>query len=162
MPRLIEKVLVYVDGSEQSITAAQYALCLAKSTGAALSVVYVVNTRALDDLVKASIFLMEEQEEYARDIEADALKYLNLINDMAQRSGVTVETISRKGSVHQEIISVVREKGIDLLIIGELSRIRSRRDELYNDTERAMRMVNCSVLIVKDEDRVNDLFETNR
>jgi nucleotide-binding universal stress UspA family protein len=160
MPRLIDQVLVYVDGSEPSITAAQYALCFAQSTGSSLSALYVINTRALDDLVKASIFLKEEQEEYARDIEADALKYLDLITSMAQRCGVAVETISRKGSVHQEIISVVREKEIDLLVIGELSRIRSRRDELYSDTERAMRQVNCSVLIVKDEDRINDFFET--
>lgn len=160
MPRILEKILVYVDGSEQSITAAQYALCLSQATGAPVTVLYVINTRALDDLVKASIFLMEEQEEYSRDIEADATKYLNLIKDMAQRKGVSVETVSRKGSVHQEIISTVREFGTDLLIIGELSRIRSRRDELYNDTERAMRLVGCSVLIVKDEDRVNDLFES--
>jgi nucleotide-binding universal stress UspA family protein len=160
MPRLLEKILVYVDGSEQSITAVQYALCLSQETGATLSALYVINTRALDDLVKASIFLMEEQQEYTKDIEADADRYLKLVSDMALRKGVTVETLSRKGSIHQEILAAVREKGIDLLVIGELSRIRSRRDELYNDTERAMRQVNCSVLIVKDEDRVNDLFES--
>ena len=161
MPQPIEKMLVYIDGSEQSITAAQYALCLARDTGASLSVLYVINTRALDDLVKASIFLMEEQEEYKRDIEADATRYLNLVTDMARRKGVAMETIIRKGSIHQEILAAVRENEFDLLIIGELSRIRSRRDELYNDAERAMRQVNCSVLIAKDEDRINDLFESD-
>jgi hypothetical protein len=40
-----------------------------------------------------------------------------------------------------------------------LSRIRSRRDEFYDETERAMRTVACSVLIVKDEDRVWEMFE---
>lgn len=161
MPRLIDKILVFIDGSEQSITAAQYALCLAQATGAALRALYVINTRALDDLVKASIFLMEEQEEYKRDIEADAARYLKLVTDMARRKGVAIETTIRKGSTHQEILADVRENEFDLLIIGELSRIRSRRDELYNDAERAMRQVNCSVLIVKDEDRVNDLFDSN-
>ncbi|MBN1759095.1 MAG: universal stress protein [Chitinispirillaceae bacterium] len=160
MPRLLEKILVYIDGSEQSITAAQYAICLSQSTGAPLIALYVINTRALDDLVKASIFLMEEQEEYSQDIEADAIRYLNLVSDLARRKGIAIETVSRKGSIHQEILAAIRENGIDLLVIGELSRIRSRRDELYNDTERAMRQVNCSVLIVKDEDRVNDLFES--
>ena len=160
MPRLLEKILVYIDGSEQSITAAQYAICLSRSTGAALIALYVINTRALDDLVKASIFLMAEQEEYTRDIEADATRYLNLASDLARRKGITIEPVRRKGSIHQEILATIRENGVDLLVIGELSRIRSRRDELYNDTERAMRQVNCSVLIVKDEDRVNDLFES--
>lgn len=159
MQRIIDKIMVYVDGSEQSITAAQYALCLSESTGARVFALYVINTRALDDLVKASIFLREEQEEYAHDIEADAGRYLDLVKEMAHRKGVAIETLRRKGSIHQEIIAAIRENEIDLLLIGELSRVRSRRDELYNDTERAMRLCGCSVLIVKDEDRVNDIFE---
>lgn len=159
MRPLIEKILVYIDGSEQSITALQYALCLARTGGASLYVLYVINTRALDELVKASIFLPAEQEEYARDIEADARRYLSLAAEMARGKGILLEAVCRKGSVHQEITAMIRERGIDLLVIGELSRIRSRRDELYDDTERAMRMAGCSVLIVKDDDRVNDLFE---
>jgi nucleotide-binding universal stress UspA family protein len=159
MQQIIEKILVYIDGSEQSITAAQYALSLAGSTGASLTALYVVNTRALDDLVKASIFLATEQEEYAHDIEADAGRYLNLVKEMAVKKGITVATECRKGSIHQEIIAAAKEHDIDLLVIGELSRVRSRRDEFYNDSERAMRLSNCSVLIVKDEERVNDFFE---
>jgi nucleotide-binding universal stress UspA family protein len=54
----------------------------------------------------------------------------------------------------------VKDDEIDLLIIGELSHIRSRRDEFYDETERAMREVPCSVLIVKDEDRVWELFDS--
>ena len=62
------------------------------------------------------------------------------------------------GSVHQEVVKVVKEEGVDLLVIGELSRIRSRRDEFYDENERAMRAVPCSVLIVKDEDNVWEHF----
>ena len=64
------------------------------------------------------------------------------------------------GSVQQEIRKYVQENEIDLLVIGELSRVRSRRDEFYNEAERAMRSVSCSVLIVKDEDRVWELYDT--
>jgi len=159
MQPLIDRILVYIDGSEESITAAQYALCLSRSTGASLKALYVINTRAMDDLVKANIFLLEEQEEYTQDIEADSARYMNLITKMAGEKGITVETITRKGSVHQEILSVIREEEINLLVIGELSKVRSRRDELYNETERAMRLAKCSVLIAKDEDRINDLFD---
>ena len=52
------------------------------------------------------------------------------------------------------------EEEIDLLVIGELSRIRSRRDEFYDESERAMRTAGCSVLIVKDEDRVWEMYES--
>ena len=53
---------------------------------------------------------------------------------------------------------MVQDNEIDMLVVGELSKIKSRRDELYNETERVVRSVPCSVLIVKDEDRVSDIY----
>jgi len=155
----IKKVLVYIDGTEQSITAAQYAICLCRSIKADLTAVYIVNTKALSDLLKARIFLKEEQEEYQRDLETDAEKYLNHVKNMARQKGLVINILSTSGTIHQVIKTIISEQDIDLLVIGELSRIRSRRDELYNEAERAMRNVACSVLIVKDEDRVWDMFE---
>ena len=156
----ISKILVYINGTEESITAAQYALVLAASTGASLKVLYVVNTKALNDLVTARIFLKEEQREYEHDLQADAERYLNHVRDLARSKGVFIETQSTVGNVHQEIVNRVREDQIDLLIIGELSHIRSRRDEFYDETERAMRAVPCSVFIVKDEERVWELYNS--
>ena len=156
----IEKMMVYIDGTEQSITAAQYALCLARLTGAQLIALYVIDTKALEDLVKARIFLREEQIDYERDLKEDSKRYLNHVRELAQHKGIQIETKSVMGRVHRELVREVKEEHIDLLIIGELSRIKSRRDEFYDETERAMRSVRCSVLIVKDEDRVWDLYES--
>ena len=155
----IRNILVYVDGTEEAITAAQYSVCLAKSTGANLYALYVINTRALNDLVKARIFLDSEEEEYHRDLESDAERYLKHVDKMAGRKGVTVTLEKRSGTVHQEIKKYAEEVDADLLVIGELSHVRSRRDEFYHETERAMRLVHCSVLMVKDEERVWDLYD---
>jgi len=157
----IRKVLVYVDGTEQSITAAQYAIVLCRAIDAELFALYVVDTRALSDLLKTHIFVASEQEEYRRDLDADAERYLNHVRTLARQKGLAIETVSSNGAVYQEIKNKINELEIDLLVIGELSRIRSRRDELHNEAERAMRSVDCSVLIVKDEDRVWDLFESS-
>jgi nucleotide-binding universal stress UspA family protein len=154
----INKIMVYIDGTEQSITAAQFALCVGKFTGAEVTAFYVINTKALDDLLKARIFLKEEQLEYERDLEEDAKRYLNHVRRMAVEKGMSIKMKSVMGSVHQEIVKAVKEDDIDLLVIGELSRIRSRRDEIYDENERAMRAVPCSVLIVKDEDNVWEQF----
>jgi nucleotide-binding universal stress UspA family protein len=156
----IKKILVYVDGTESSITAAQYAVVLSRATAAELSALYVVNTRALEDLLKARIFIKAEEEEYKRDLEADANRYLNHVRSLARKKGLAVEAVSVSGAVQQEIKKYVQENEIDLLVIGELSHVRSRRDEFYNEAERAMRGVSCSVLIVKDEDRVWELYDT--
>ncbi len=156
----IKKIIVYLDGTEQSVTAAQYAICLASFTGAELIAYYVVNTRAVEDLLRASIFLKEEQVEYEHDMEADAQRYLNYVNELASKKGVSVTKMSSRGAVHKEIVNTVNEQQIDLLVIGELSRIRSRRDEFYDETERAMRTAECSILIVKDEDRVWEMYQS--
>ena len=155
----IKKLLVYIDGTEQSVTAAQYAICLSKLTGAELRALYVVNTRALNDLLKARIFIESEQAEYQRDLHADAERYLNHVKSLARGKGVVIETESRNGTPYVEIKSVVTEQEVDLLIIGELSHIRSRRDEFFNEAERAMRFSPCSVLIVKDEEKVWNMFD---
>jgi nucleotide-binding universal stress UspA family protein len=156
----IKKIMVYIDGTEQSVTAAQYAICLASSCGTELMACYVVNTRAMEELLKAKIFLQDEQVEYEHDMEADSERYLNYVNDLAAKKGVSITKKQSRGSVHKEIVDIVNQEKIDLLIVGELSRIRSRRDEFYDETERAIRMVNCSVLIVKDQDKVWEMYES--
>ncbi len=159
MTRPIRKIMVYVDGSEQSITAAQYAIVLAKALGAELCALYVVDTRSLTELVKSRIFLESEQEEYKRDLDGDAVRYLNHVRELARRKGITVSTEKTSGAISVEVKSKMAEYGADLLVIGDIPQIRSRRDELYNETERTMRTVQFPVLIAKGEDRIWDLYE---
>ena len=120
---------------------------------------YVVNTRALGDLLKARIFVKAEQEEYLRDLEQDSQRYLNHVRSLARKKGLVVQTASASGTVHQEIKNCVLANKIDLLVMGELSSVRSRRDELYDEADRALRTVPCSVLVVKDEERVAALYD---
>jgi nucleotide-binding universal stress UspA family protein len=152
--------MVYIDGTEQSITAAQFAICLASFSGAELIAHYVINTRAMEDLLKARIFLQDEQIEYQHDMKADAERYLNYVNELATAKGLTITKKLSSGNVHKQIINTINNEHIDLLVVGELSHIRSRRDEFYDETERAVRSASCSVLIVKDEDRVWELYES--
>lgn len=158
MAKLVENILVLVDGTEQSVTAAQYAIMLAKAVEARVTALYVINTRALNDLVKARIFLQVEQDEYNLDLQADADRYLSHVRELAERKGVRLETVKSSGTVHQEVRNEVAKRKVDLLVLGELAGVRSRRDEFYDEAERALRSVPCSVLVVKDEERVWELF----
>ena len=104
----VTKILVYVDGTEASINAAMYAIALAKSTGASLTALYVVNTRALNDLVKARIFLKEEEDEYHLDLEQDAERYLNHVRKLAEQKEVPIKTKNLSGTIHREIKNEVK------------------------------------------------------
>lgn len=155
----VSRIMVYVDGSEESISAAEYAIALSMRTGAELSAAFVVNTRALSELRRTRIFLESEADEYLQDIERDCERYLDLVRNLGQSKGVAVETFSRRGNVHEEMKKLVKEQHIDLLCIGDVSDIRSRRDEMYDETDRTFRGVSCSVLVVREPDRVSEIFE---
>jgi len=111
-------------------------------------------------LLRARIFIKSEQEEYKNDLEKDADRYLKHIKALADEKAINVNLIKASGNIIAEIKKSVKELDIDLLVIGELSRIQSRLDELHNEVERAMRSVSCSVLIVKDQERVETLYES--
>ena len=159
MADLISRIMVYIDGTEESVTAAEFAVCLASTTGASLTALYVINTRALQDLLRARIFIESEEREYARDLEADAERYLKHADELASAKGVSLNRRKMEGSVLAEIKSAVKELEIDTLVVGALSRVQSRRDELHNEVERAVRSVDCSVIIAKDEERIWSLYD---
>lgn len=154
-----QKMLVYIDGSEDSVTAAMAAILLAKRLDANLTAMYVVNTRALQELVKARIFLDIEEQEYRHDIEGDAERYLSQVQRMGRRKGIEVNTVQSSGDVHSEVLSYVKNQQVDLLILGGLSGIRSRKDELLSEADRIMRTAPCPVLVVRSTDALWDMFE---
>lgn len=154
-----KEILVYLDGSEDSVSAAMAAIMLANRLEASLTAIYVVNTRALRDLVSARIFLEFEEQEYQRDIEGDAIRYLNHVKELGQQKNLDVKTIKASGAVSAEVTKYLQENNIDLLVIGGLSEIHSRRDELLSETDRMLRSAPCPVLVVRDNDEIWDKFE---
>ena len=119
------------------------AIVLAKRLGASLTAIYVVNTKALQELVNARIFLEFEKVEYSRDIEEDANRYLNHVKELATQKGIEIKTIKSSGSVHAEVTKYLLENKVDLLVLGGISQIHSRRDEFLSETDRVMRTAQC-------------------
>lgn len=156
----VPKILVYADGSDEALMAMKYAVYMAKIYKLELYGIHVVNTKALSDLVNAKIFLQMEQEEYLSDMQNDARKHLDELIFMAERKGVLVNPIIEEGEVYRKVVDVIKSEDISMLLIGDLTKIRSKRDEQQNDMERILRNVSCSVLVVKDIQRVDNLYNT--
>ncbi len=154
-----KKIVVYVDGSESSMTAVMYAIQLAKEHDAHLTAVYVVNTKALNDLVKAGIFVAIERDEYQRDLGLDAERYLTHAVRLGEQKGVEVETVRLEGTVHVLVKELLKEREADLLVLGGITDIRSRREELASETDRMLRTASCPVLVVRDDDDIWFEFE---
>jgi nucleotide-binding universal stress UspA family protein len=152
------KILLYIDGSESSITAAQFAILMAKTYGSALTAIYAVNENLLSELLGAKVFVQMEKMDYERSLEDDGKRYLNYVAKLGEKKGVKVETILRKGVVHEEVVKEVTRGGYDLLVQGELGEVLSLRDSFYEEGERILRKVSCAVLVVRGRDRIERAF----
>ncbi len=147
-----KRILVYLDGSEGSMTAAMYAILLAASSKASLHAVYVVNTKALGDLVRSRILVDQEKSEFLADLQKDASRHIRHTERLAASKDVAITTASIEGSPHKEIISYIKNNDIDLLVLGSVNAIRSRRDELTSENDRMLRTSPCPVVVVRDAD----------
>ena len=154
----IERIMLYVDSSEECITAAQYGIGLAKSLNAKLMAVYIVDVEVLSDLVKAKIFVKIEEMDYENNLEDDGRRYLNYISELGLKKGVEIETFLVKGVVNKEVIKKIEELNVDLLIMGELEPIRSRTDSFHDESELIFRKSTCSVLVVKNDERTERIY----
>ena len=156
----VKHILLYVDGSEECVTAAQYAIGLAKQTGAKITALYVVNVSLLEDLVKARILIKIEEMDYQQDLEQDGKRYLNYIKDLAAKKGVDIETELVKGVVNKEVIQKIEALDTDLLVMGELEQVLSRTDTFHNEAEIIFRKVNCTVIVVKNADYTEKVYDS--
>lgn len=152
-------ILVYLDGSEGSISALMYSIMLAKSTDTRLHVLYVVNTKALGELVKSHIFVDQEKSEYLMDLKKDAGRHIRHAEKLAAQKGIGITTSIIEGSPHTEVMNYIKRNHIDLLALGSINVIRSRREELTSENDRMLRTSPCPVIVVKDNGDIWSMFE---
>jgi nucleotide-binding universal stress UspA family protein len=154
----IKRILLYVDGSEECITAAQYSIALARFLNAELIAFYVVNISLLQELTKARIFVKIEEMDYEQDLEQDGKRYLRYISELAKSKNLEIKTELIKGVVNKAVIEKAEEVKADLVIMGELAPVMSRTDMYHDEAELIFRKVKCPVLVVKNPEAVERIF----
>jgi len=158
----IRSILLFLESSERSMAAARYATWLAKATGARLIALYVVDTKILEQLLRARIFVRMEEMDYERDLEEDARRYLNHARDLSEAKGVPFKDMIEKGEVHSIVVQKARELDVDLLVMGEREASRSRKDTYYDEGERILSEAQCPVLVAKGDERIKSLYDSIR
>ena len=153
------RLMVYLDGSEGSLNALMYGIMMARAMKVELHAVYVVNTKALGELVKSHVFIDQEKNDYLNDLREDASRHLKHAKKLAISKDIDITTFSVEGSPHIEVLDYIKKNDIDLLLLGSINRIRSRREELTSENDRMLRTVQCPVLVVRDDLDLWSLFE---
>lgn len=109
---MYENVLVPTDGSEQAAEAIPHALDLAKTYGATVHALCVVNRAATHQLSPTRAettmeAISEEAERATREIE-----------DEMEAAGVECIPVVLEGAPDETILDYVKESGIDIVVIG--------------------------------------------
>jgi nucleotide-binding universal stress UspA family protein len=139
-------ILVPTDGSEASVAAGHMAVRLAAALGARITFVYVIDDGVIDGLVRAS---RQTENQVRAELEQKGLHYLHYLMRQAVSAGVMSAQELCHGLPYEEIHRLVRERRIDLIVMGRVSHQRPRQLRIGDVTSRVLDRAPCPVLVVQ-------------
>jgi nucleotide-binding universal stress UspA family protein len=110
---MFQHILVAIDGSKISDNALKTAIEEARVWKAQIHAVYVVETGLFSSLPMDSTW-----EIMYSMLEKEGKKALEAAKEMADRSGVKMETSMKQGHAGNEILKAIAELPIDLVVLG--------------------------------------------
>jgi nucleotide-binding universal stress UspA family protein len=141
---VIERVLLAVDDTPDSLAAARLAVQLAASLRARLRVVHVQADRLLDAAVQAAsgrpgAGVRREQSTAAMLLRTE---------ELAGRSGVPVETVLAAGPIGAAVLDTARRWPADLIVVGKSTRSASGEPYVGTETRHILEFADQPVLVV--------------
>jgi len=142
-------ILLFAEGSDESMKAARDAINLAGDMDAALVIASVVDTSILRQLLASRIFVQEEMEEYERELEESCRKQLSYVAQLADRAKVKHQTVMLRGSCHAVLVREQKERKADLLVMGAYRATMAKRDLMASEKQLIVDEIACPVLLVR-------------
>ncbi len=141
----IKNILLPTDFSNLSLTAAQYAVDLAKQYGAKVHLLNVIE-KTPPILTIRSLDLSEEK--IIKSIEDDALQSLEKAASKIKKDGVEIARVLKKGLDYQEIVNYSQNNKIDVIVIATHGRTGLLHTLLGSVAEKVIRYAKCPVLVI--------------
>jgi nucleotide-binding universal stress UspA family protein len=145
MVKEFERIIVPLDGSEEAKKAAEKALAIAEGLDVPVVALHVIHIPGLPSLYA---YPDEIPEQDLQDIiRKEAQTYLNEIEHLGKKVGVTVSTKIVEGHPANEIIKEAQRD--DLIVIGSKGRTALDRILLGSVAENVARHASSAVMIVR-------------
>jgi nucleotide-binding universal stress UspA family protein len=160
--RKFSKILVAIDGSEQSMNAAYYAIGIANRKGNEVGRVQLIGLTVLDLTKLSSSFFATASGYYgAKELEEkrkEAQQWLDKVeksasneennndNNIKFKSEIIEDPVSRVGSA---IVDYAERENVDLIVIGTRGRTGFKKILLGSVASDVVTYAHCPVLIVK-------------
>jgi nucleotide-binding universal stress UspA family protein len=141
---LIQKVLVAVDGSENSERALDFAMVFAEKYFSALT---ILNVTELSPVVYPGDEMIVVAKDMHKLHEAILVKAVTRVK--AVKPNLIVSPILREGDPSVEIVAVSKEGEFDIVVLGHHGVGKVTGIILGSISEKVTRSLSCTVIIVK-------------
>ena len=145
---LFSKILVAIDGSEDSFKAAKYALELAKLSGASLFAITVTSIPESYHLTEKDVLNESTKSHHSME---DAKTWFDNFNQQAKEKNVPLSTelINSQRPVDYVILEYSEENKIDLIVMGTKGRTGFKKLLLGSTASSVLTYSHCTVMVVK-------------
>jgi nucleotide-binding universal stress UspA family protein len=158
------KILIAIDGSEQSMDAVDYAIDIAQKDDTDLYALYVVSSPTLYHISSEmpEDQIPEEVRKIMQNAKQQSQPWFNKISDKIASSAAAVKENSKIPTIHLKtevtispisvvgtIVEYVERKNIDLIVMGTRGRSGFKRLLLGSTASGVVTYAHCPVLIVK-------------
>lgn len=140
---MYDHILLPTDGSEGVSGAIEEAIALADAHDATLHVLYVVDTSAAAAVPTADVANIQDLLETAGN------EALSDVSARAAEHGVSVETHTARGVIHDVILEYADETPVDIIVMGTHGRSGLDRLLLGSVTERVIKRATQPVLVIR-------------
>lgn len=140
--------MVAIDGSEHSIKAAEYALNVAKTYGAALIAVTVTYIPESYHVKQEDVLDQPRQISEKMD---DAKRWFEKFNENAKENNIKLKTelINSHRPVDYVLLEYAEKENIDLIVVGTRGRSGFKKLLLGSIASGVVTYAHCPVLVVK-------------
>jgi nucleotide-binding universal stress UspA family protein len=148
--RLINKILLPIDGSEGALKAAEVAIVIARGVIAEILAIHVIQERSIF-LSLGPEFPYIPPAEFWEKAEEEAMTFLKPVQEMCERSKVRLKTkvIRSKTSVVDAICRVAGEEKCDLIVMGTRGMTGIRKFLLGSVASGVITYAPCPVMVVR-------------
>jgi nucleotide-binding universal stress UspA family protein len=147
----IKRIMVATDFSEGSDAAMERAFELARTLGASLDIVHVLDTALLAAPAALGAMPLVEPEALMSEIDTA----LSARVEMAHKAGLVCQSDALDGFPPKEIVRHAQKTGADLIVVGTHGRTGVAHAIMGSVAERVVQRSSCPVLVIPPERRPN-------
>ena len=141
---MFTKILVPVDGSDNSYKALEAALVLSEKLGSNISVVNVMEQVPITH-IESEKLLSELLEAYKKENQ----EILSKCSDIARQKGIAIKTVLLQGNPAPVILDYSKKENFDLVIMGSRGMGKFKELILGSVSSKIVHHSPCAIMIIR-------------